>query len=106
MANERTFLAWLRTSLSFITIGVGIVQLFRLKGTNEEQAIKLFGKVIGVGFILLGILTLIMGCLRYFRVQSMLLSLYYPASQYSVILLVGGVFVLIFATLVIVFANG
>ncbi|KAI9815227.1 MAG: hypothetical protein M1826_002087 [Phylliscum demangeonii] len=30
LALERTFLAWLRTSLSFASIGIGIVQLFRL----------------------------------------------------------------------------
>ncbi|KAK9679371.1 hypothetical protein K7432_016299, partial [Basidiobolus ranarum] len=30
LANERTFLAWIRTSLSLITVGVAIAQLFRL----------------------------------------------------------------------------
>lgn len=106
MANERTFLAWLRTSLSFITIGIGIAQLFNLKQRGEiDHSVSQFGKPIGAGFIIIGILSLLMGCLRYFRVQSMLLSLYYPVSQYSVVLIVSAVFVMIFATLVVVFTH-
>ncbi|SGY25576.1 BQ5605_C018g08642 [Microbotryum silenes-dioicae] len=34
LANERTFLAWLRTSLSMASIGIAITQLFRLASTS------------------------------------------------------------------------
>lgn len=34
LANERTFLAWLRTSLSLASIGVAITQLFRLSSST------------------------------------------------------------------------
>ncbi|SCZ88536.1 BZ3500_MvSof-1268-A1-R1_Chr10-2g02992 [Microbotryum saponariae] len=34
LANERTFLAWLRTSLSLASIGIAITQLFRLASTS------------------------------------------------------------------------
>ncbi|KAH9826041.1 hypothetical protein Tdes44962_MAKER03824 [Teratosphaeria destructans] len=41
LALERTFLAWLRTSLSFASIGVAVTQLFRLNtslaNSNHEQ---------------------------------------------------------------------
>ncbi|KAK6458956.1 uncharacterized protein RJT20DRAFT_132113 [Scheffersomyces xylosifermentans] len=39
MANERTFLAWLRTSLSFITIGIGVTQLFRIEEKSSKVKI-------------------------------------------------------------------
>ncbi|KAJ2236011.1 hypothetical protein GGH97_005612, partial [Coemansia sp. RSA 475] len=30
LANERTYLAWIRTSLSMVTVGVAIRQLYRV----------------------------------------------------------------------------
>ncbi|KAM9890296.1 hypothetical protein OXX69_012611 [Metschnikowia pulcherrima] len=97
MANERTFLAWLRTSLSLVTIGIGIVQLLKLK--NESEDLSRYAKPLGASFVFIGIMTLVMGTLRYFRVQTMLLSSYYPASQFSVTFLVGTVFLLVVVTL-------
>ncbi|KAM9931771.1 hypothetical protein OXX80_008578 [Metschnikowia pulcherrima] len=97
MANERTFLAWLRTSLSLVTIGIGIVQLLKLK--NESEDLSRYAKPLGASFVFIGIITLVMGTLRYFRVQTMLLSSYYPASQFSVTFLVGTVFLLVVVTL-------
>ena len=40
MALERTFLAWLRTSLAFASIGIAVTQLFRLNsaGSNANSA--------------------------------------------------------------------
>lgn len=35
LANERTFLAWLRTSLAFASIGVAITQFFRLQSSSS-----------------------------------------------------------------------
>ncbi|PSK35941.1 Ubiquitin-like-specific protease 1 [Elsinoe australis] len=37
LALERTFLAWLRTSLSFASIGIAVTQLFRLNTTLQDQ---------------------------------------------------------------------
>lgn len=37
LANERTFLAWLRTALSFASIGVAITQFFRLQSSTNLQ---------------------------------------------------------------------
>ncbi|KAI5969652.1 hypothetical protein CANMA_001315 [Candida margitis] len=100
MANERTFLAWLRTSLAFITIGIGVTQLFRLEkpGTrvhtsdriielasdHKSDDLKRYGKPLGSIFIILGILTLIMGFRRYFHVQRLLTESYYPAARLGI----------------------
>lgn len=102
MANERTFLAWLRTSLSLVTVGIGIVQLFKLNKIGEDDALVRLGKPVGVGFTLLGIYTLIQGCIRYFRVQSMLISSLFPVSQLSIGLVGLIVLILVFVTFIFV----
>lgn len=35
--TERTFLAWLRTSLSFASIGIAVTQLFRLNTSLQND---------------------------------------------------------------------
>jgi uncharacterized membrane protein YidH (DUF202 family) len=59
--KERTFLAWLRTSLSFASIGIAVTQLFRLNttisgddnNTNGVDKVKLrqLGKPLGTIFL-------------------------------------------------------
>jgi uncharacterized membrane protein YidH (DUF202 family) len=43
LALERTFLAWLRTSLAFASIGIAVTQLFRLNTTlqNRSEAVRM-----------------------------------------------------------------
>lgn len=102
MANERTFLAWLRTSLSFITIGIGITQLFRLNDPVDETpspllmevfesktpSIHQYGKPLGTIFVILGIVTLIIGANRYFTVQAMLINNKFPATRLGILSLI------------------
>ncbi|EEH33417.1 hypothetical protein PAAG_04467 [Paracoccidioides lutzii Pb01] len=45
LALERTFLAWLRTSLAFASIGIAVTQLFRLNGTITNANAHLFPPV-------------------------------------------------------------
>lgn len=120
MANERTFLAWLRTSLSFITIGIGITQLFRLNDPvdktpsplltevfeSKNPSIHKYGKPLGSIFVILGILTLIIGANRYFTVQAMLVNNKFPATRFgilSLIILIASI--IIFTFLVILKAS-
>ncbi|KAI5256758.1 ATP-dependent metallopeptidase Hfl [Aureobasidium subglaciale] len=69
LALERTFLAWLRTSLSFASIGIAITQLFRLNtsissdggsdgsasaaavNSIDKQRLRQLGKPLGVTFL-------------------------------------------------------
>jgi uncharacterized membrane protein YidH (DUF202 family) len=37
LAGERTFLAWLRTSLSLVSLGIAIAQLFKLPELSEQD---------------------------------------------------------------------
>lgn len=119
MANERTFLAWLRTSLSFITIGIGVTQLFRLEHKSssvkinstvlalthpdeEGEPIAKYGKPLGSVFIVLGIVTLIFGMLRFFKVQTMLTKNYYPATRLLLLSLILVVLAVILVTFLMV----
>ena len=79
---ERTFLAWLRTSLAFASIGIAITQLFRLNTaiTDREGAVpdpaqsgqirlRQVGKPLGATFLGIAILVLGVGGRRYFESQ-------------------------------------
>ena len=87
MNKERTFLAWLRTSLSFAGIGIAITQLFRLNLTISERSspppnpssnpslyhLRQLGKPLGATFLGIAILVLGVGGRRYFEGQVIFL---------------------------------
>ena len=113
MANERTFLAWLRSSLGFVSIGVGITQLARLERRQAlihvfnssldisgkgNASIEKYGRPLGLTFIFIGITTLILGTFRFFKVQALLTRNYYPASRLSILALVIALFIIISLT--------
>ena len=58
LANERTFLAWIRTSLAFIATGGAVEFVVR----DTSQAIRL---VLATGFILLGVTCALTSFLRW-----------------------------------------
>ncbi|KAF3764798.1 hypothetical protein M406DRAFT_260586 [Cryphonectria parasitica EP155] len=96
LALERTFLAWLRTSLSFASIGVAITQLFRLntsleveQGTSDSanaHTLRHLGKPLGGIFLGISILMLFLGYHRYFQAQQWIIKGKFPASRGTVIL--------------------
>ncbi|KAG0266799.1 hypothetical protein BG011_000851 [Mortierella polycephala] len=97
LANERTYLAWLRTSLSMITVGVAITQLFRLQsesGTPTKKLIKIaeLGRPLGTS--------------RYFHSQTVLSYGQFPASRGSVILATVTVLAVLLACFIIVILQG
>lgn len=112
LANERTFLAWLRTSLSFISIGVAITQLFRLTrplgdNNNNNPANRndsRGGKQLGIVFIILGIIFLAFGISRYFHSQNLMTKGHFPASRGSIVIgTILTIFVLVACFVVIIF---
>ncbi|KAL0088927.1 hypothetical protein J3Q64DRAFT_1882345, partial [Phycomyces blakesleeanus] len=90
LANERTFLAWLRTSLSLFTAGIAVTQVYNLspsapsKDGAEERA--RIGRGVGLAFFLLSILFLYFANVRYFHSQHTMNMGYFPASRGCVIL--------------------
>ncbi|KAF1972450.1 hypothetical protein BU23DRAFT_554997 [Bimuria novae-zelandiae CBS 107.79] len=113
LALERTFLAWLRTSLSFASIGIAITQLFRLNTSLHPPSsspqspsnpsfyqnpptlsssssvgithLRHVGKPLGATFIAISLLILLIGFHRYFEAQHYVIRGKFPASRGSVI---------------------
>ncbi|WPH02329.1 Hypothetical protein R9X50_00519200 [Acrodontium crateriforme] len=122
LALERTFLAWLRTSLSFASIGIAITQLFRLntslasedpKSTSPSSTSVTFadttklrqvGKPLGATFIGISILVLLLGFHRYFESQHYVIRGKFPASRGSIFLVSIIAFGLILSSLAVVLA--
>ena len=73
-ANERTLLAWMRTSLAFISFGFGLAQvddwLTRAADINRRRPTTL---VAGV-FVVLGVIGQAMALVRYRQVRRALLT--------------------------------
>jgi putative membrane protein len=75
-ANERTFLAWLRTSIALITFGFAIARFglflrqFKASYTqnNSSQHFFLNSENLGVSFIVFGIVTIALAAWRYSQV--------------------------------------
>jgi putative membrane protein len=70
LANERTFLAWIRTSISIIVFGfvvakfgITLREFLRMQGTTgHDSGMSL---MIGVGFMAMGVFMALVSLLRY-----------------------------------------
>ncbi|PIA17605.1 hypothetical protein COEREDRAFT_35722, partial [Coemansia reversa NRRL 1564] len=90
LANERTYLAWIRTSLSMVTVGVAIRQLYRMTidlgddanaASDASTRDPLAGKVLGVCFVALGMAFVFVGLYRYFHSQLLMTKGKFPVSR-------------------------
>jgi uncharacterized membrane protein YidH (DUF202 family) len=94
LVPERTFLAWLRTSLAFASIGIAVTQLFRLNTSLADDGeddpafttIRRLGKPLGATFLGISILVLLLGYQRYFTSQRWIMKGKFPASRGTIIL--------------------
>ncbi|KAK9478765.1 hypothetical protein V1514DRAFT_319800 [Lipomyces japonicus] len=101
LANERNFLAWVRTSLSFATIGLAVTQAFRGYGDGLLVA----GKVIGALFILLAIALVVIGAYRYYVTAIWLQRGKYPPTRAAVFNVTVASSVLIAVAFVLIVVN-
>lgn len=92
LANERTVLAYVRTSLALSSMGVALVQLFTLSNSSGEsnKTIHIYARPLGAAGVALGLVTLFIGVVRYFTVQIALTEGKYPVARITV-LFVGAV---------------
>jgi putative membrane protein len=87
LANERTFLAWVRTALGLVGLGVLLERL----GADADQRVAMAA---GVGFIVFGGLTLIYSVSRYLWVARNLEQGKFPvATRGPVIVTIGALLV-------------
>ncbi len=81
LANERTFLAYIRTALALDGAGLAVVQFLTEIGTHHQR------RIFGVLLIVSGLLTAILGYRRWARVQAaMRRSAPLPASSNQMVL--------------------
>lgn len=86
LANERTYLAWIRTSLSLIGASIGILKW--------ENSLRVEGYLIGT----LGVVSFVSSTWRYFHIQHLLLEGEFEPNVFSV------VFIVLLLTLFITYA--
>ena len=117
LALERTFLAWLRTSLSFASIGIAITQLFRLNTSLQDgggsspidrSQLHHVGKPLGATFIGISIVILFIGFHRYFESQHYVIRGKFPASRGSIFLvtIIGGALIVTSLVVILTLARG
>ncbi|ERS95511.1 hypothetical protein HMPREF1624_08027 [Sporothrix schenckii ATCC 58251] len=112
LALERTFLAWLRTSLAFTSIGIAVTQLFRLNtstdGSNNNNnnsgfhRLRNVGRPLGTAFLGISVLILFLGYHRYYQSQQWILKGKFPASRGTILLVSLVAFALMVTSLVVV----
>ncbi len=108
LANERTFLAWIRTSISVIVFGfvvakfgITLREFLRMQGnTRHESGMSL---AIGVGFMAMGIFMALISLVRYrTTMQRLNADEFQPADTIVVVLgLVAALFGVILAVYLI-----
>ncbi|KAI0088594.1 hypothetical protein BDY19DRAFT_891052 [Irpex rosettiformis] len=86
LASERTFLAYMRTSLAIASTGVALVQLFNISSSSDNSARK-YSRPIGAVIVSIGLATLVLGLVRFFSVQKALVGGTYPVARVSMLLL-------------------
>ncbi|RBR18380.1 uncharacterized protein FIESC28_06153 [Fusarium coffeatum] len=116
LAIERTFLAWLRTSLSFASIGIAVTQLFRLNTSLESghdgdkisdrnaATLRHMGKPLGTTFLGISILVLFLGYKRYFQSQHWVIKGKFPASRGTIMIVAFVALAIMVASLIVVIA--
>lgn len=104
LANERTLLSWIRLGLSSATFGFVVARFglyLRELAAHESRPEPGHGaEIIGVGLVLLGMLSVAAGSLRYFRTESEIAARTF-APQYGLIKLVVSVSLLVGLSLIV-----
>lgn len=107
LANERTFLAWIRTSIALMGFGFVIVKfslfLKQLSLVLETRGLtsKGYSSIIGVIMVTIGVIIAILAFLQYKKNEKQLMNNYFvPSSMLSLlitsIIIIGGIFLIFY----------
>ena len=95
LANERTFLAWIRTGLATITFGFVIERfglLLRELGFKNQVALLLpvpFSALIGISLTLLGTVMIIVALLNFLHIRRAIdVETFHPSTRFAILLTV------------------
>ncbi|WP_078549434.1 YidH family protein [Litchfieldia alkalitelluris] len=86
LANERTFLAWVRTAIAMIGIGFLITNL-HFSGTIYSEFSDMIAYAVGLLAAFFGIITIILATINYLRKLEEINNQTYRASKALIILL-------------------
>jgi putative membrane protein len=102
LANERTYLAWLRSALTALAVAVGAGKIVPSVADVEKWPFEL----LGAGFAALAVIFVVLGVHRYVRVeQSLDAGLFAPLGHAEALLLATLATVLGVGTLALVFVH-
>ncbi|KAJ6624975.1 hypothetical protein B0H10DRAFT_1784063 [Mycena sp. CBHHK59/15] len=118
LASERTFLAYVRTSLVIASTGVALVQLFTISAnvttdnkpsfTPTAHRLQAWARPLGATLVCFGLVVLALGAfgmtgtIRYFSIQKALTKGQYPIARLTaagITFVLGAVIVVVFAIL-------
>ena len=74
LANDRTFLAWIRTGIALFGLGVVIARIAFIVGPHTTVSNQTFYAVVGIVSVFCGAVLVIMGYVQHRRVQHVLTS--------------------------------
>ena len=88
LANERTLLSWVRTGVGLISIGLVVERTGALVASesNSAGASELFG----LALALLGVLTLVIGTVQFFRTRQRISSGHFIPAAAAYLTVVAG----------------
>ena len=107
LANERTFLAWIRTSIALMGFGFVIVKfslfLKQLSLLLETRGLpsKGYSSIVGVVMVAIGVIIAILAFLQYKKNEKQLKNNYFVSSSkltllVTLILIIGGIFLIFY----------
>lgn len=99
LANERTFLAWIRTSVGLMAFGFVVVkfslfvkQISMLVGKNNVVPNRGYSAIVGIVLVAVGTLTTILSYLRYRQTKMQIEGGNYRHSTVLISLITGVIF--------------
>lgn len=85
LANERTFLAWIRTAIAIIGVGFLVSNLHSNMRANNSTVGDLLANIIGISSVGLGIVTIILATIVYLRKLTSINNQTFVASKRYII---------------------
>jgi len=95
LANERTFLAWVRTALAVMVVGFAVERVglalrdFSLKSSYVPASSIHYSTLVGIALVILGVVVMIFALINFLTVRSAIDNKdFHPQASFSIILTV------------------